>query len=193
MAWVDITDIIREDIKTEGKLLEVGGNIQMLNSTGGDILGSAIRLQSTGGVSINSTNGLWITDTQANLAARAYGQNKILASTASYMTASQTVNLSEAISAQPHGVVLAWSAYSGGTTYNYDWFYQFIPKTHVQKHNGAGLGNVFATVGFGHLGAKYIYVYDTKITGNDANDDTGSGSSVNHNNAYWVLRYVVGV
>lgn len=139
------------------------------------------------------TNELKITSPVAGLTNRSYGVNKILATTASYMTASQTVNLSEAVSAQPNGIVLAWSSYTDGTAHDYDWAYQFIPKQHVLSYEGAGIGFPLITTGFGYVASKYVYVSDTKITGYSGNTNASTGSSINFDNSYWVLRYVVGV
>ena len=119
--------------------------------------------------------------------------HKILWSGAYHMNANQTIPLSEAVSAQPNGIVLAWSAHDGGTTYDYDWHYQFIPKYHTMMHAGAGVTTCMSTVGFGHVGAKYVYVSDTSIRGHAANTEASTNNSVTYTSAYWVLRYVIGV
>lgn len=119
--------------------------------------------------------------------------HKILWSGAYHMNANQTISLSEAVSAQPNGIVLAWSAHDGGTTYDYDWHYQFIPKYHTMMHAGAGVTTCMSTVGFGHVGAKYVYVSDTSIRGHAANTEASTNNSVTYTSAYWVLRYVIGV
>jgi hypothetical protein len=83
--------------------------------------------------------------------------NKILWNDgARHMNGEQTIYLSEAISDQSNGIVLAWSAHDGTTTYNYDWYYHFIPKHHVTAHNGTGVIENMATAGFGHLASKYV-------------------------------------
>lgn len=110
-----------------------------------------------------------------------------------HMIGSHTIQLAEAVSAQAHGIVLVWGAYSGSTAYNYDWYYQFIPKHHVSKQNGTGVGAIMATAGFGYVGSKYVYVYDTYLQGNDRNNATGTSNGITYNNGYWVLRYVIGV
>lgn len=110
-----------------------------------------------------------------------------------HMNGDQIVDLSEKISDQPNGVVLVWSAHDGTTTYNYDWHYHFIPKHHVTAHNGTGVTTNMATAGFGHVAAKYVYVYDTYISGNAKNTASGTSNGITYNNSYWVLRYVIGV
>lgn len=110
-------------------------------------------------------------------------------SSGAYMNASQTITLSDSVSNQLNGIVVAWSYYSSssGTGLDYDWNYTFIPKEHILRHSGAGIdcplmmyvnGTFTPTV-------KYIYVSNTTISGNDYNS-TGNAK-------LFVLRYVYGV
>ena len=47
---------------------------------------------------------------------------------------------------------------------------------------------------FGVMGAKYLYLHDTEITGNADNNKSGTAfSGITYNNAGYVLRYVIGV
>ncbi|MBR2683847.1 MAG: hypothetical protein IKE22_11350, partial [Atopobiaceae bacterium] len=111
-----------------------------------------------------------------------------------YMTTSHTVTLSENISAQAHGIVLAWSAYSSGTAQNYSWNYTFVPKSHINDHPGAGVSCML--IDPDRIGMKCVYVSDNRITGNDRNDDNSNVSGMNNvkmSNNYWVLRAVYGV
>ena len=110
-----------------------------------------------------------------------------------YMRSDHTATLSEPVSEQNTGIVLVWSAYESGAK-DYNFFYQFIPKSHVEQHNGKGINTgIIATETFGTIGSKYVYVYDDRIVGNDYNDDSGTKNGITFNNAYWVLRYVLGV
>lgn len=118
---------------------------------------------------------------------------KVLWSGAWYMLANQTVNLALGVSDQFSGIVLAWSAYSNSTAYNYDWAYTYIPKEHVVRHAGAGVVTVMATQGFGTVGQKYVYVGNNTITGNANNTASGTANGITYNSSYWVLRYVYGV
>lgn len=124
------------------------------------------------------------------------GGNNILASSAGiYLDASQSLTLSENVSEQLNGIVIAWSAYTDGLVRDYDWNYQFIPKDHVVRSNGQGVDSGLMTSSWGsYLGIKYVYVYDDKITGNASNSASNvSASGLTLNNNYWVLRYVLGV
>lgn len=106
-------------------------------------------------------------------------------------TASSAYKLSEAISAQAHGIVLGWSAYVDGSAQNYNWVYNFVPKTHTS--HGSGAGFTLMTEGLGTVGSKYLYITSTSISGNAKNDDSGTASGITYNNAYWVLREVIGI
>lgn len=120
--------------------------------------------------------------------------NTLLWSGEYYMSAAQTANLSEPISKQPNGIILIFSAYVDGKAENY-WINSFFKsKYEVSKHNGAG--NSFLITGgpeFDNIAAKYLYIYDNKITGNDKNKNTGTTNGITYVNNKYVLRYVVGV
>lgn len=111
-----------------------------------------------------------------------------------YMTANQTCTLAEAISKQKTGVVLVFSAYSGGEAKNY-WFCSFfVPKYVVSAHPGVGHEFIMATNTFGTVCGKYLYINDGSIVGNDSNDDAGTAvSGITYANNVFVLRYVIGV
>lgn len=125
---------------------------------------------------------------------RAYGANKVLWSGSWYMTAGQTAELDEAISSQPNGVVLIFSRYSNGAAENANFNCFFVPKQLVSAHGGAGSCFQMATVNFSVCAAKYLYISDAKITGNDLNSAAGTGTSgIKYENNAYVLRYVIGV
>ena len=108
-----------------------------------------------------------------------------------YMGEGHSVSLSDSISNQLNGIVLAWSAYVNNTAQEYWWNYTFIPKEHVSKHYGAAIG---VTLIGGHLGYKYVYITSTTITG-DADNNKASKviSGVTYEPNYYVLRHVFGV
>lgn len=123
------------------------------------------------------------------------GDNKVLWSgTGLYMSEGQSVTLSEPIKNQLSGIVLVWSAYVNGSSQNYDWFYQYIPKDHVIARNGQGVTTGLMINGSGtYAGVKYVYVSNDRITGNANNATSQSGSGISLQNTHWVLRYVIGV
>lgn len=125
---------------------------------------------------------------------RAYGQNKVLWEAVSYLKADQTASLNEAISAQPHGVVLVFSSYdvSAGTANNYNWHQVFIPK-YLASNDASGGYNVLLTRG-GKIYHKFLYIHNTQIAGYSTNNSSSfsmMGQTVDNRN--FVLRKVIGV
>lgn len=124
---------------------------------------------------------------------------KRLASGAYYMNGSQSVGLSDTIWNQAHGIVLVFSAYnpSSGQTYQFDWHTYFVPKsfyTDRESAEGYVLITTFLTnPTLANVGTKHLRVYNNKITGDDRNTQSGSGSGISFKNNEWVLRYVYGV
>lgn len=111
-----------------------------------------------------------------------------------YMAAGQTAVLSELVSQQLSGIVLAWSAYVNGTVYDANWEYNFIPKNHVYwKEGNSVLCGPFATGPLDRIGNKMVDVYDNRIEGYSYNTSHGTASGITYDNRYWVLRYVLGV
>ena len=124
---------------------------------------------------------------------------KRLAQGAWYMTGSQSVGLSDTIWNQAHGIVLVFSAYnpSSGQTHQFDWHTYFVPKslyTDRESAEGYVLITTFLTnPTLANVGTKHLRVYNNKITGDDRNTQSGSGSGISFKNNEWVLRYVYGV
>lgn len=158
-----------------------------VSNTGGDITGD---LAISGNLTVNDGSGNGTTIDVANEIA-GLKENKILATTASYMVADQVIELSELVSDQPNGIVLVWSGYNNGSEQNYDWIFTFVPKHHVLNHNGGGVC-CSALCSDGHM-MKYVYVSDTHVTGHSSGTDTGTYGGVTRANNKYVLRYVLGV
>ena len=119
---------------------------------------------------------------------------KVLWSGTYYMTDKQTITLSEKVSAQPHGIVLHWTAYVDGKAKNYDNNYFFIPKIHIASGwSNTGCSCVCMSGGGNHIGIKYVYVHDTTIVGNSDNNFVGTRNNVDFKSNYWVLARVIGV
>ena len=120
--------------------------------------------------------------------------NKVLWTGAYFMIATQTITLSESISAQNKGIVLCWSAYENETAQDYDWVYHFVPKWHISVSNGSGVDFFLSTLNT--AGHKYLYISDTSIRGyasNSSSSATGTNSKIVFKNNYWALRAVIGV
>ena len=153
-------------------------------------------------VNIRSRGGIYITDPDAGLDARAYGQNKVLWSGAIYMAIdgngnTQRITLSENISAQPNGIVLVWSMYSNGAAENSAFNYIFVPKQHITSFNGCGvscdLKGYAISTGTNAYGFKYVYVNNDSIAGHANNNYVGSSHGLTLNSNLFVLRQVIGV
>ena len=111
-----------------------------------------------------------------------------------YMIASQIVYLEEKISEQQNGIILVWSFYNGSAQ-DYGWNFTVIPKVWIPDNpNNMGMTTFMvenATVG--NVGAKYLYVRDNRIVGNENNNKTGTGTStIKYANNKFVLRWVYG-
>lgn len=121
------------------------------------------------------------------------GGGKILWEGGMYMTASHKIELPEAISKQPSGIVLVFSRYGDGAVAEHNYNSFFVHKAFVAAKPGVGSAFRMNTVNFSLVATKYLYISDMTISGNDSNDDEGTGNGVTYNNKAYVLRYVIGV
>lgn len=131
-----------------------------------------------------------------NASKKVYHEQKLLwggdLSSGMYMTGGHTANLTEAISAQPNGIVLVFSAFNGASDTNYSWQSFFVPKQLVALST-SGHTFTLSRGKFSYTGTKYLYIYDTYITGHDDNNLTGTANGITYANNKFVLRYVIGV
>jgi len=117
--------------------------------------------------------------------------NKELSHVGYWPLAGQTISLSEYISKQNNGIIVMWSGYSSSTAQNWGWQACIIPKYFVSVQNGKGVSCLLANSDFKNMAAKYIYVYDNQIVGNNNNSKTGTQNGVTYDSAY-ITRYVIG-
>ena len=117
--------------------------------------------------------------------------NKVLWSGASYMAGDQSVTLSEAVSAQPNGIVLMWTYYKNGAAQYFDNSFTFIPKEYVASYANSGVSCYQFNVD-SHM-AKYVYPSDTTIKGYSHNTGTYTIGNVVFYNSDYVLAQVIGV
>lgn len=219
MGWIDVCDIVRENIAENGVALEIGGptylnneqyiygksadgstdiNLLGINSSNNTLVGYGHYGNSLGGtyiygnntVSVCSKGNFIVTSPTAGLSSKPYGVNKILSTPGMFMVADHTAYLSEAVSAQPHGIVLIWCYYSNSQAQDYGWNYCFIPKYAINFSTGSSF---FMSCGADTAGAKYLYIKDTRINGHDDNRGSHDFSGLTAYNSNWVLKYVVGV
>lgn len=109
-----------------------------------------------------------------------------------YMTAGHTITLTEAVSAQRHGIVLVFCYYNGTDDTNYNFQSFFVPKALVALET-AGHTFMLNRAKFTYVGTKYLYIKDTSISGHADNSATGSANGITYANNKFVLRYVIGV
>lgn len=117
----------------------------------------------------------------------------ILWSGAQYMSDTQTVTLSQPVSAQPHGISLVFSRYSNGAANDHNFIDFFIPKTVVAQKPGVGHTFFLVTNVLTYIATKYLYINDDTIAGHANNTATGTANGVTYTNNAFVLRYVIGV
>lgn len=112
-----------------------------------------------------------------------------------YMTAGHTTTLSQKISEQKNGIVLVWQGYNNSAVQTYDFNFTFIPKWQMISNSSRGVSCFLVNSTGTVLGTKYVYVYDNKIIGNDANGNgsTSRASGITTTNNKWVLTKVLGV
>ena len=148
-------------------------------------------------VNVRSRGGVYVTDPDAGLNERAYGQNKVLWSGTYYMTDTHRISLSESVSAQPNGIVLVWSMYTNGAAENAAFNYVFVPKQHITSFAGCGVPCFLAgyanSTGTNAFGFKYVYVNNDSIVGNANNNYAGTSSGLTLASNRFVLRQVIGV
>lgn len=121
-----------------------------------------------------------------------YGKNKILWSGAAYMHADQTIELSDYISNQSHGIALIWSRYINGSPVNERFNSFFIPKQWAFTLNGFGMN--FDLSGNFNYATKYVYINDGYLRGQKDNNAVinAADGSIWKNNEH-VLRFVIGL
>ena len=110
------------------------------------------------------------------------------------MSNTDTITLSEPISAQPNGIVLVFSLYRNGAAENISINSFFVSKKEVELLPDAP-HSFFMLIdsGFSIIGAKKLFINNTTITGNYTNITSGTNNNLTYNNFSFVLRYVIGV
>ena len=108
------------------------------------------------------------------------------------MFSGQSVELSEPVSEQMHGIVLHWQPYQSGAVQGGDHNYCFVPKFF---HSGSGRVMWLSNQTGNHVTPKYIYVGDTELSGSDYNnrDATNTSSGITIEPKWFVLTEVFGV
>jgi hypothetical protein len=153
------------------------------NGSANDARKNAFTVSETG--DITSTGNTVQLIKNDNLVASYDGTTPVLLSTAVYPNADYTGIFSAPASTQPHGILIEFAPYADGQAKGYGLVTFFIPKG---RCNGESY-NIYIDPWC----SKWIYVYDNKIVGNDANSKTGTTNGISYNNRKYVLSRVYGV
>lgn len=153
------------------------------NGSANDARKNAFTVSETG--DITSTGNTVQLIKNGNLVASYDGTTPVLLSTAVYPNADYTGIFSAPASTQPHGILIEFAPYADGQAKGHGLVTFFIPKG---RCNGESY-NIYIDPWC----SKWIYVYDNKIVGNDANSKTGTTNGISYNNRKYVLSRVYGV
>ena len=107
-----------------------------------------------------------------------------------------SINLIESVSSQTNGLVLVFTPYDSSTGLaNDEKLMSFFVSKKVVQVMPSKLHTflLIPDASFSTIGAKSVYISDTKITGYAASGNSGTSKGVTFNNAGFVLRYVLGV
>ena len=124
---------------------------------------------------------------------------KLLWSGNYYPTDEQTCNLAEKVSEQKNGIVLWFSFYTPGESSDQTgWWPYYVHKSLLDVKSDVGhptsgccvplISNTTFTV----IGTKYIYIFDTYVTGHATNNQSGTKNGITYDNGKFSLRYIYG-
>lgn len=172
----------------------VNGNIVIgygsySNSKGNvNIYGDNVNIYSNKGIKFQTNN---VYDSNG----RNIFANKSLWASAWYMSGTQHIDLPDSITNQPNGIVLAFSEFVNNAAQPYGWSYFFVSKSHVTDHAGNGVCFPMFSNDASYFTIKYLFISDTKITGDERNNASPSTTACGIKNTpnHFVLRQVIGV
>ena len=170
-----------------GNTVVAGDNAVYLRPNGTDNETGQVRIDTSGNTTVSGS---------LTVGGRKYAENKVLWSRSNgwTMKGDQIATLSEAVSAQPHGIVLVFSYFDGTTGQNYGFNSFFVSKQEVAEYPDKAHVFMMSTTGFTKVATKNLIIGDTAITGHSDNVTTGTAESgIKFTNTAFVLRRVVGV
>ena len=147
----------------------------------------------------DSLTGKAIYGTSINISGRNILEQKVLWSGTWYGGWAQDAGsavFSESVQSQPSGIVLIFQEYDPNTqkVSGTDINSFFISKKQIALLNGAGVNFTFAQWYGAQYVSKYMYIGDTKITGNVSNADAKwTSNGITFCNNWTVLTKVIGV
>lgn len=122
-----------------------------------------------------------------------YRTQNVLGTTGMIFTSGHSLTLSEPVSKQMHGIVLVFSAYHDGVVRDYDFVSCYVPKDLIKALPGKGHTFTLMRTECYDVATKFLYIDDTRIWGDDRNQNNSTGSNITFKNNRFVLRYVYGV
>lgn len=124
-----------------------------------------------------------------------HGDAKVLWDNAFFMAGNpvQVATLTEAVSAQQHGIILVFSEYVNGAAANYSYQSFFVSKKEVEHR--ANVSHCFPLFGaeFAVASLKFLFIHDTKIVGDARNNTSGTKSGITYDGKRFVMRTVYGI
>lgn len=178
--------VMSQGTPIQGKI-STGENINLIYSTASDFLQVGGGAYPPKRININSTGSVYVNGMEI-------AENKLLWEGGYYMSANQSITLTEAVSKQANGIVLIFSAYESGSPADKNFNSFFVPKYLVANKSGYGSTFIMAASKFANIASKYLYIKDTTIDGYADNNTTGTAASgITFTNNAYVLRYVIGV
>nr|DAI27730.1 MAG TPA: hypothetical protein [Caudoviricetes sp.] len=124
---------------------------------------------------------------------------KLLWSGNYYPTDEQRCNLSEKVSAQKNGIVLWFSFYTPGESSDQTgWWPYYVHKSLLDVKSDVGNPSsgccvpLISNTTFTVIGTKYIYIFDTYVTGHATNNQSGTKNGITYDNGKFSLRYIYG-
>ena len=126
---------------------------------------------------------------------KSHGNAKVLWDNAFFMAGNpvQVATLTEAVSAQQHGIILVFSEYVNGAAANYSYQSFFVSKKEVEHR--ANVSHCFPLFGaeFAVTALKFLFIHDTKIVGDARNSTNGTKSGIAYDGKRFVMRTVYGI
>ena len=189
-VYLDANKSIRT-IDNEGNDISV---LNPCNPQGALVLGWGQYDNANGDTSVYGNNINLTARESIKINGKPIGGKVLWSSTGWYMNAGQVANLSEPVSSQINGIVLVFSLYRNGAAEDASIHSFFVSKKEVELlPNAPHTFFLMINSGFSVIGAKYLYIDDTKITGHDTNSLNGTNNNMTYKNDNFVVRYVIGV
>ena len=189
-VYLDANKSIRT-IDNEGNDISV---LNPCNPQGALVLGWGQYNNANGDTSVYGNNINLTANESIKINGKPIGGKVLWSSNGWYMNSGQVANLLEPVSSQINGIVLVFSLYTNGVADDVSINSFFVSKKEVELlPNAPHTFFMMINSGFSIIGAKYLYINDTKITGHDTNSTAGTNNNMTYSNNRFVLRYVIGV